>query len=262
TINNDPVPDRAAGMAATVLQAWQAASGGADRPLDMARAPFRLLAIVNRIDLRGNIAYGGGLAENTCDPPCRSGEARFVFAFADRRFDGENGYPGGDGDIVGDDGQVARGREFLVILEYCIPKHNCGDLHRFAREWAALQCIPFGPEYNKALQAVTDQFAAAGVSPGRPNDSAISQVRTNENVLDPLWEMREFRIFRNDSDAGHLRPVTVKQTPRESVDATPLLADYIQTTFPAPPNHVVPLEWGMAPGGPLQPFLGGRAIMR
>ena len=73
--------------------------------------------------------------------------------------------------------------------------------------------------------------------------------------------MREFKIFCDDSDAGHLRPVTVKQTPREDVDATPLLKNYITTTVPAPPGHTVPLEWGMFPGGPKQPFLGGRAVM-
>ena len=54
--------------------------------------------------------------------------------------------------------------------------------------------------------------------------------------------------------------MTVKQTPREDVDGTPLLQNYINTTLPAPPNHLVPLEWGL-PGAQKQPFLGGRAVM-
>lgn len=259
-INHDPVPNRAAGMASIILDAWHRASGGRDKPLDMARAPFRLLAIVNRIDLRGNLSYGGGFGENGIDSPSGGGEARFVFAFADAKTDRQNGYPGPDGGAVPEPPNGGRGREFLVILEYGTPKHTCGELHAFAREWAALQCIPFGPEYNRALQAITDQFAAAGADPRRPNGSAINQVRTNENLLDPLWEMREFRIFSSDADAGHLRPVTVKQTPRESVNGTALLADYITTTVPAPPDHFVPRDWSIA-GGPMEPFAGGRAIM-
>lgn len=39
------------------------------RQLDLAQSPFRLLAIVNRVDLRENSIYGGGDA----------GEGRLVF---------------------------------------------------------------------------------------------------------------------------------------------------------------------------------------
>ncbi len=268
TINNDPVPNRQAGMAATILQSWQNASGGPNRPLDMAKAPFRLLSIVNRIDLRGNFTYGGtGPIGDPCDPPCNSGEGRFVFCFCDPRSDQGGGYGSGGGTGVGgnpaggNDGGAAGGGEFLVIFEYCIPKHSCSELHAYAQEWANLQCIPFGPAYNAALQAITDQFAKANAAPGRANNSALNQLRTNENLLDPLWELREFKIFKNDTDAGHLRPVTVKQTPREDSDATALLQNYITTTLPAPPAHTVPLEWSLVPGGASQPFLGGRAVM-
>lgn len=260
-INNDPVPNRNAGMIATILQRWQEVSGGPGAPLSMEKAPFRLLAIVNRLDLRDNITYGGtGPIKDECDPPCTSGEGRFVFCFADPRVDqGGGGYGTGETGSTVQPGQ--RGNEFLVIFEFCIPKHNCMELKAFAQEWANLQCLPFGPVYNAALQKITDQFAVANAAPGRPNNSALNQLRTNENLLDPLWELREFRIFKNDSDAGHLRPVTVKQTPREDSDATELLKHYITTTLPSPPLHQVPLEWGMVAGGPKQPFLGGRAVM-
>ena len=127
--------------------------------------------------------------------------------------------------------------------------------------WANLQCIPFGPVYNAALQRITNQFAGINAAPGRPNNSALNQLRTNENLLNATWELREFAIFKNDSDAGHLRPVTVKQTPREDSDGTAFLKHYITTTAPAPPNHKVPLEWPATPGGANAPFLGGRAVM-
>ena len=85
SINNDPVPKRIS-MLAAILSKWEAVSGGPDQPLDMAKAPFRLLSIVNRIDLRGNMTYGGSHAD-PCDPPCNSGEGRFVFCFCDRQID-------------------------------------------------------------------------------------------------------------------------------------------------------------------------------
>ena len=79
TINFDGVPNRDAAIRAQMLDAWQAASGGPGVPLNLAIAPFRLLAIVNRVDLRANTTYGGGSSNNPCDPPCLGGEARFVF---------------------------------------------------------------------------------------------------------------------------------------------------------------------------------------
>ena len=264
-INNDPVPNRKAQMIATILQAWEAASGGPGAPLNMAAAPFRLAAIVNRLDLRGNVSYGGSVSTDCCEQRCVTGEGRFVFCFCG---DSRGGYPGGDGGPAGGGANGgAPGRPFLVIFEYCIPKSSCPELHAYAQEWANLQCLPFGPIYNNALQHITNQFATANAAPTKPNGSALNQLRTNENLLTPptvfpptQWELREFKIFCNDSDVGLLRPVTVKQTPREDVDSTPLLQNYITTTIPAPPGHRVPLEWGF-PGGQMQPFLGGRAVM-
>jgi hypothetical protein len=269
-INDDPVPNRKAQMIATILKVWEAASGGAGAPLDMARAPFRLLAIVNRLDLRGNVTYGGGISTDCCETRCVTGEGRFVFGFTGDSKPGSGGgdpYPGPGGPGDGGGQGNAPERPFLVIFEYCIPRDSCPRLHAYAQEWANLQCIPFGPVYNRALQHITDQFATANAMPRNPNGSALNQLRTNENLLTPpntvpptQWELREFKIFCNDSDVGYLRPVTVKQTPREDVDSTRLLQNYITTTFPAPPNHRVPLEWGL-PGGQNQPFLGGRAVM-
>jgi hypothetical protein len=265
SINNDPVPNRKAKMIATILQAWENASGGPGSALKMEAAPFRLAAIVNRLDLRGNVTYGGGVSTDCCDTRCITGEGRFVFCFCGDSLEHGGGYPGGDPQIPGGNGPD---RPFLVIFEYCIPKEGCPALHAYAQEWANLQCIPFGPLYNGALQRITDQFATANAMPRNPNGSALNQLRTNENLLTPptaipptQWELREFKLFCNDSDKGFLRPVTVKQTPREDVDGTPLLQNYITTTIPTPPGHTVPLEWGLFPGAPKQPFLGGRAVM-
>ncbi len=265
SINHDAVPKRTA-MMAEILSKWETASGGAGRPLDMAKAPFRLLAIVNRLDLRGNVTYNGGITD-PCDPPCNGGEGRFVFCFCDGEIDRDPGGYGNGGDIIIKPPvgvpAAGPGKEFIVIMEFCVPKNDCRSLLNYAQEWANLQCLPFGETYNAALQTITTQFAGLNAAPGRPNNSAINQVRTNENLLDPqgLWELREFKIFKSDSDAGHLRPVTVKQTPRGDVDGTVSLQNYITTTAPVPPAHLVPLEWPSTPGGANAPFLGGRAIM-
>ena len=58
-------------MQSELLDPWIAASGGPGGPLDLSIAPFSLLAIVNRLDLRDQVAYGGAAG----------GELRFVFMF-------------------------------------------------------------------------------------------------------------------------------------------------------------------------------------
>jgi len=49
------------------INSWPKLANG---KLDLSKAPFLLLAIVNRVDLRGSFVYGGG---------GNAGEARFVF---------------------------------------------------------------------------------------------------------------------------------------------------------------------------------------
>lgn len=237
TINFDGIPNRDAALRAQMLDDWQTASGGPGAPLNLAIAPFRLLAIVNRVDLRANTTYGGGTGD-PCNPPCLGGEARFVFCMTSP----------GCGPLLS-----------LVILEYCVPKSGCKQLKSWAKQWKALEPIPFGPIYNARLQAITDQFAKANADPSRlPNKSAINQIRSNE-ILDFPWDMREWRIFPNDSDAGHLREVTVKQTPDFDLNNLPILAAYVNAPANIPlilaEKHTVPLTFLGTP------FLGGSAPM-
>ena len=55
-----------------VINPWLTASGGTT--LDMTKAPFRLLGIVARLDLRQNAGYSGGTS---------AGEARFIYNVLD-----------------------------------------------------------------------------------------------------------------------------------------------------------------------------------
>lgn len=221
TVNGDLAPARPS-IQNLVIDPWLKASGGLR--LDMKKAPFRLLAIVARLDLRQNAGYSAGST---------AGEGRFVFGVLDA-----SGQP----------------TEFLVILEYGLDADDCTDIKEWAEAWHSLGWIPFGPDYNAALQQITDRFATIGASPGKPNGSAINQVRTNEIFLQRPWELREFRLRANSISAvAPLVQVTVAQTPANRHQHQPVLADYVNLNEAdiLANNYIVPLSFGG------QPFRGG-----
>lgn len=198
-----------AAMLPKVLNAWPRTSAG---KLDLDRSPFRLSAIVNRIDLAENLVYGGGSA----------GEGRFIFGVWDRSQSGCVFMP------------------FSVIFEYGVEKRGCRDLRKWAQDWTALSSLALGtPAYNTALEALTTTFTKANTAPAKPNGSALNQLRTNENALNFLWELREFRI---DAASHQLVQVTTKQTPDETLNGGAKLASYINTNAAqiVLERHVVP----------------------
>ena len=262
-INFDTVTNRNPEILAQVINDWQAASGGDGHPLDLSIAPFRLLAIANRLDLRGNPGYGGVNTDDPCTPTSIGGEGRFVFCLIPNAFGGGNGngngngYPGGG--TTGTNNGTCGAAQYTVIFEYAVPKRTCEEIKTYGMEWYNLSQIVFGPGFNAALQHITDQFATAGADPSRkPNQSALSQLRSND-LLRPPWELREWRFFATDTDAGWLRPVTVKKTPSITQNQEPLLVDFITANAAQilAETHTVPLQWGV----PGQPFLGGSAPM-
>jgi hypothetical protein len=202
------------------------------KTIQLQLAPFRLLAIVNRVDLRGNSGYHISNA----------GEGRFVFGTLDSSC---NKLP------------------FTVIFEYGIPKKTCASLKAYAQQWIDLKTLTPGTfAYNQALQAITDQFAAAGAGGSRPNGSSLNQLRTNEVSLSFPWELREFNI---DSATHTFTEVTVKQEPakifnRLAVPAASIanqttLANYVNTNEAIILNntYTIPLTFAGVN------FLGGKA---
>jgi hypothetical protein len=169
-----------------IINEWHTLSGGPAAPLDVNKVPFKLLAIVNRFDLRSGGAYGGGNA----------GEGRFIFVATDA-----NCQP------------FAGPAHFLVIFEYGVNKTSCGSIHAYAKQWVDLQAFSLGsPAYNNALQAITDQFALANTNNSKPNNNSLDQLRTNEFAIGPLpWELREFHI---DTNTHKLINVTVVREPQ------------------------------------------------
>jgi hypothetical protein len=225
-INDQAVPARLP-IRDRIIIPWENASGGPGAALDLAKAPFRLLAIVNRIDLRDNFAYGGGGGS--------AGEARFVFGALDAN---------------------CQPLPFTVIFEYGVRKANCTALKAWGQQWANLSTMGFGAGFNTALEAITEQFAKAGADPTKlPNRSALNQLRTNEIALGVPWQIREFTID-STSVIGHLTSSTVKQTPQSSFNHQTIIADYVNANIPAilADKHVVP---AMFPG--ITPFLGGES---
>jgi hypothetical protein len=227
TINGFVVGNRRA-IRPTLTDPWLASSGGTR--LDLKEAPFRLLAIVSRIDLR-NLAAG------------LAGEARFIFGALT-----PTGEP----------------LPFTVIFEYRLPAKTQADVVAWARSFHALGAIPQSDSrYNTALQAITDRFAGKNVEPTRPNGSGLRQLRTNEIVGGNEWQLREFHIAATTNQTGRLQPVTVAQTPDLTLNGSATLAAYINANEAQilAGTNVVPLRAPRPGTTTTTPFRGGAADM-
>jgi len=221
-INGHFVSERAAAIKSLIVDPWEAASGGPGSPLNLELAPFQLLAIVNRADLRDNVAYGGGSA----------GEGRFVF-------------------------QVMKNNctptQFTVIFEYGIEKNSCSAVKNWGQQWADLNSMVLGsPTYNAALENITESFVQANAALSKPNGSALNQLRTNEIELGFIsggpWQLREFVISNSGWSQHFLTQNTVNQTPGNALDGTLDLRNFVNSGLTD-----VPLRWPTI----AEPFKGG-----
>lgn len=208
-------------MLQEVIEPWIAASeANGVKGLDFTIAPFVLTGIVNRMDLRAVPGYGGvGSA----------GEGRIVFT------------------VLGAGGFATR---MTLILEYELLAETCEDVLEWAKLWHELGSLDFGPDYNKLLEKIVDRFAGKNVAPGRPNGSAIRQVRTNELVGEFPWQWREFHL---SALTGYLEQGTVAQTPQTILNRSKLIRDYVNANEAdiLAGTHVVPPIFAG------QNFLGG-----
>ena len=175
-----------------VINAWPLDGNG---NLSMADAPFRLLGIFNRVDLRDT---GSG---SSYTPEGSAGELRFVYCFTD--------------------GCSPNPRPFLVIFEYRVNKVGC-DVQTWGRQWAALSDLALGsPEYLAALAQLTTEVTNVYSD---PRGHRLAQLRTNEFIERP-WELREFVI----SDVGFLVQKSVVATPDLSQQMSAWLANVVNT---------------------------------
>jgi cytochrome c553 len=233
-VNGFTVPARPAIQ--STIDGWPKLANG---KLDLTQAPVRLLAIVNRMDVR-NVDKGS------------AGEGRFVFAVLD---------PNGNT------------QSFTMIFEYNLPAQTLADIRQWGKLWHDLGTNTLGtPGYNVALQAVTDKFSLNGLQTGRANGNPINQVRTNEIALSSPWELREFNLGVTAAGATRLQPVPVKNNPDlafnlGSSDATKqaLLTKYINgaATSILLESHLTPAQLdangkAIASGG--TPFAAGSSL--
>ena len=195
TVNGFPVDVR--GTAAVRLQ-WPTTANG---KLDLSKAPFRLLAIVNRMDLHAT----------------SNGEGRLVYGLVDL---------------------TGNGMQMTVIFEFGLPAKDATTGATLTRKsWAskfhALGTKTFGASYNSSLQAVTDLFTRRNTSPLKPGGSSINQVRSNEIQMGLPWQLREF-LLNTTGGALALRISTTGNTPadvanRPDTPENAVLAGYINT---------------------------------
>jgi hypothetical protein len=204
TINGHTVSARGN---APILAIWPKRPDG---HVDLTRSPFRLLAIVSRVDLRRTTGGGGGYTVSSSGNFIDGGEARFVFGL-------ENG---------------CAQQAFAVIFEYRVPKCGCDEVKAWAKQWVNLNTLPFGAAYNAALQNITEQFAKVNANPARPNGSALGQQRTNDFVLGAPWELREFQLTQFPFSL--LNETTTADTPIDAFNNGAVFKSWVQTKVEPP----------------------------
>lgn len=253
TINTFGVPKRTEMQA--IIDQWRAAGGG--EQLNLKLAPFRLLAIVNRPDLRRTTGGGGGYPTNSTGSFLDAGEARFIFGLVlPPGWTIKGGYEREDqAPRIHENG--CRALPYSVIFEYRVPKCHCEAVVEWAKDWMDLDnYVPGTGDYNKRLERLTEQFVTANANPTRPNGSAIGQVRTNEIALLRPWELREFQLVQFPWSL--LAETTTADTPDDSFNNTTVFRDWVLGQVA--PGLAGPDFDQAVPGVPLffqsKPFLG------
>jgi hypothetical protein len=206
TVNSFTLPARP-DVRQVLIEQWKMRDGQQGVPdelwqVNWDNAPFRLSAIVNRIDLNDIAPVDEGYGVKVAN----AGEGRFVYGAVDL-----------------DDEPIS----FTTVFEYMLPADSFFGVSNWALQWHALGDIPFGNEFNAALLTLTNNFGP------------LNQLRTNDRAFGPTWQLREFDLasgmlepttvkatpagifnqtpvmtaFLNSSDAGLRVPLTFQDMP-------------------------------------------------
>lgn len=235
-INGDTVPVRPM-IIDKVINPWLAKSEAAGAPpgqLDMRFAPYKLTSIVNRFDLR----------ERASGIP--AGEGRYTFCMIDS--------------------SCTDALQATMVVEFGIQSKNaCDSLQQWALRWYNLKDLTLGsPEYNAALQDITDRFSLWGTA-SRDAKIALDAIRTNEIAFAPedgsikRYEFREFKLLIDS--VRRLSQVILEQIPRDKFNAqvenpdVTAMVTWINNNKKDIKNDAYTVPDSI--GG--QPFLGGHA---
>jgi predicted nucleic acid-binding Zn-ribbon protein len=188
------------------LNEWkQASEARGVEGLDLNIAPFRLIGITNRLDLRNPLATGD------------AGEARLAFALLERSTDRPQ------------DGGV-NARPFTLIFEYKVSVSSDSEISRWAKLWHDLgsqTCTASNCDaYVSRLAQVTRMFTHR--NQGGFVQARLSQARTNEIAFGNPWELREFTLQPAQGAANaRLVMVDVKKTPKLAANNTAELNRFV-----------------------------------
>ena len=194
----------------------QCAAQAESKPLLMNKAPFRLLAIVNRLDLRGNLFFDEALA----------GELRFVFSVLDlQQKDTATGACVGMEQIHQPRARCRR----ALQRPHRRPQHRDPRVHGRPRRprpavkaWGPQRprynnlngSSPSDSDYRSRLQTITDTVvvAGSGVPSGRIAAPCFVSAPTRRRTSRPV-QLREFKIDRRDPRA---RAADHQATPQQA----------------------------------------------
>ncbi len=175
--------------------------GSSPRTFNLANAPFDLIGIANRIDLRSTSS---------------AGEGRLIYALR---------VPGGGSNAMS------------LIIEYALPlKAPLDTPSKWAaklHELDALDPATQSAAFASKLQEITDVFTVRNAVPGNINGSALLRVRSNEVALvGPAggaghWQLREFRL----DGTGNLAPAISESSPNhDAFNRSQPMRDFINQT--------------------------------
>jgi hypothetical protein len=153
-----------------------------------AYSPFRLLAIVNRVDLASEPCQGN------------AGELRYVYTAVDP--------------------VTSRALDLTLIIE--VPYPTTRSAAEWARAWQDLAALPSGEPYAEGLADLTREIQREGDPLRvrlRTNEIAFADPAAR------AWEMREFNV-QIRSGALELAMVPLEFTPRADADPA-VLSDYV-----------------------------------
>lgn len=183
---------------------WEQYWDDADVHELLANAPFKLTAIVNRMDLRGNSAYSSDFSN--------SGETRFVYSLVGLYdiLTLSAGQPTFHSNTDFATKAFIDWQGMNVILEYGNVESDKCDVKQRAQDWVALSSYNLDDElelqsYLSSLQELTATVTAQNANPNKPNGAAINQVRSNEKSLanasisdlgweNANWQLRQFEV--------------------------------------------------------------------
>src|SRR5258706_1924789 len=186
--------------------------GTSPRQFNLANAPFKLIAVASRLDLR---------------TATTAGEGRLIYGLTNAS-----------------DPTSPNMETMTLIMEFALPLVAPLDTPaKWAAKWHELDTIDPATApatFAAKLQEITDKFTIRNAFVGRPNGSAINQIRTNEIRFTTFtfWQLREFNMGSN----GFMAPATTKLSPnwdfmnrsqemRDFISQNPVLNTTTDTSF-------------------------------